>query len=409
MDAEQLYYWQTGTWNVRERIRVQATADRSLYPVQWFYGSGSVVSPEKGLLLKDDENGLELYDLRTKKLAHRLDHGAGKRWSSNFSLNGARVISMEEGRVVSFDVATGKRLAAIDHATEHPIRMLGWGPSCSPALSPLGTFFAKSEKCLDVHLIELDTGKHLRKLSGDRRAGPDRRFAILQLWFSPDERFVLAEIHRQLGASSSDESAEIAIWDTQRGALVQEIMIVPRMEVWHRSSLQIHSVDALAMSFDRRFIALARRDYGDIEIWDTASATRRGISSGHEGAVTDLAFSRDGRFLASASDDTTVLVWDLNRPLHAAEFDDNLAESELEASWRALGEPEATQADTAIWRLVKAKAQSIPFVKLRLEPQQGPDPKRVQQLLDDLDSNDFKTRSRAQADLAGFRELVLNE
>jgi WD40 repeat protein len=409
LDSEQLYQWEPGTWNVRQQVRVQAAADQGWHYGRWSYGSGLLVSPERGLLLKDDENALALHDVRTGKLVRKLESGAGKRWSSFFSRNGARVITMEESRVVAFDVATGKRLAAIDHSSGHPVMVWGWGPSCSPVVSPRGTLFAKSDKCIDVDLIQLDTGRHLRKLSGDRGAGPERRFAILQLWFAPDERFVLAEIHRQLGAGSSGESVEIALWDTERGAIVQEVMLVPRMQVWHRSSLQIRSLQALAMSSDRRHIAIARSDHGDIEIWDTASATRRGVLSGHEGAVTGLAFSRDGRYLASASDDTTVLIWDLNRPLAAAEFSDKLTAADLAASWRTLSEPDAARADTVIWRLVQAKAQSIAFLKLHLRPQQGLDPKRVKRLLDDLDSHDFKTRSRAQDDLARFRELVLSE
>src|SRR5262249_40165599 len=142
-------------------------------------------------------------------------------------------------------------------------------------------------------------------------------FAILQLWFSPDERFILAEVHRRLG-QSSEESVELVVWDVDSGAIIQEAMIIPRMRVWHRSSLQIQSISALAMSTDRRFVALARAEHSDIEIWDTASATRRGVLNGHEGTITDLAFSPDGRYLASASDDTTILIWDLNRPLNAS-------------------------------------------------------------------------------------------
>jgi WD40 repeat protein len=407
LDSEHFYQWEPGTWTARQHVRIQA-ADDDVWHYRSYYGtSGWVVSPAKGLLLKDDKKALAVHDLKTGKLVRTLESGAGKRWSSFFSQNGARAISMEDSRIVSFDVPTGKRLAAIAHPSGHPI-MMAFGQWCSPAVTPTGTLFAKSDKCIDVDLIQMDTGKQLRKLSGDKGAGPGR-FAILQLWFSPDERWVLAEIHRQLERNSSEESAEIAIWETERGTIVQEVMIVPRMQVWHRSSLQIRSLGALAMSSDRRLIALACCDHGDIEIWDTASATRRAVLSGHEGAITDLGFSRDGRYLASASDDTTVLVWDLNRPLHASDFNAKLAETNIEAYWRSLAERDAARADTAIWRLVKAKAPSIAFLKRHLTPQPCPDPVHVKRLLDDLDSHDFKTRSRAQAKLERFRELVLSD
>src|SRR5262249_2318528 len=44
-----------------------------------------------------------------------------------------------------------------------------------------------------------------------------------------------------------------------------------------------------------------------------------------------------------------------------------------------------------------------------LRPAVHPGGKRVERLLDDLDSRDFKTRSRAEAELEGHGELLLRE
>ena len=57
---------------------------------------------------------------------------------------------------------------------------------------------------------------------------------------------------------------------------------------------------------------------GKVRLWDIEKEhwiDRDGLRSvlvGHVGVVNSLAFSRDGRQLVSGSDDSTVLIWDLD-------------------------------------------------------------------------------------------------
>jgi WD40 repeat protein len=46
-----------------------------------------------------------------------------------------------------------------------------------------------------------------------------------------------------------------------------------------------------------------------IHVWDTATGTQRMTINGHSDMVTALAFSRDGQFLVSGSEDKTIMVW----------------------------------------------------------------------------------------------------
>jgi WD40 repeat protein/uncharacterized caspase-like protein len=50
---------------------------------------------------------------------------------------------------------------------------------------------------------------------------------------------------------------------------------------------------------------------GQVTLWDVASGTEIGALKGHGKGVTQVAFSRDGRLLASSSSDNTIRIWDV--------------------------------------------------------------------------------------------------
>ncbi len=68
------------------------------------------------------------------------------------------------------------------------------------------------------------------------------------------------------------------------------------------------AIRSLAWSPDDRFLASASDD-SIVSIWDTLLGLRLFAYAGHSGPVLGVAWSPDGRFLASASDDHTVQVW----------------------------------------------------------------------------------------------------
>jgi WD40 repeat protein len=73
-------------------------------------------------------------------------------------------------------------------------------------------------------------------------------------------------------------------------------------------------VESPAFSPDGKLLALpylymVPKSKGSIELWDTTSWKKVAVLEGHAGMIDALAFSADGMFLVSWSEDTSARVW----------------------------------------------------------------------------------------------------
>jgi WD40 repeat protein len=407
-DPKQAYLWDTRSWTVKEAL--VPPVEQSYYSL-WLHhdaGMDHGAAVEKHLYVKQTGKGLELRDIKADRLIRSLEASAGETEATYFSAAGNRLVKHEEKWSHFFDVDTGKHLSRVPRAEVN-----WWGFNCSELLSPRGKYFAKNETHGEVGVFDVESGKQVGKLRPPISMPPPekRRFhSILWFRFSEDDRALLGEVHEELQEDGFfGETITVLLWDISSGKVVRETVIAPRLRVFWAQALQDPVITSLALSHDRRLVALTQKEGKTIEIWDVAAGTRRGVLSGHDGSVVDLAFSADDRQLASSSEDTTILVWDLNRPLQPGTFPDRLGEKVLAAHWQTLFQPDATAADKAIWGLVYAARDSVPFLKKHLRPAIRPDGKRVDLLLSNLGSADFKTRRDADAELESYGELILTK
>jgi WD40 repeat protein len=402
-DREEGRLWDTRRWN--QKGVVDLAANR--LPDHSHDGPELIddeVSWEKSLYVRERDNRLELRDINTDRLVRRLEGATEPAKQRAFCASGDRLVVQTKDSFRFFDVGNGKLLSRVPGLNKEV-----WLLANSSELSPRGTYFARSAEKGRVQLYEVRSGKLLRNLAA--KPGLRQNQSVLGFHFSPDERTLFAEVHQvvSFGQRTSRVRSTVTLWDVDNGAILQEIQVHPQTLSFDNEGLIEPNVEAMALAPDGRVLALARKGAKDIELWETASGTRRGALTGHDGPVVSLSFSPDGKHVASGSEDTTILVWDMHRPLRPVRLAGRLTRKELAAHWDILSQPDAEKADQAIWTMVAASGDAIPFLKERLRPARHHGAGRLKRLLEDLDSPYFKRRSAANAEIEGLGELVVGE
>jgi WD40 repeat protein len=147
----------------------------------------------------------------------------------------------------------------------------------------------------------------------------------------------------------------------------------------------------LAFSPDGLWLA-SRRSDGVIAIRDASTAHLLLSWDGTPGPLTAFAFTPDGRALFSCGADGQALLWSL-RP--EAPFD---ADANLWTLWTALASPDAVKVHQAVWALAERPGAAA-YLRKQLEPVPKLTPARLQRLIADLNSAQFKVREAARREL----------
>lgn len=282
---------------------------------------------------QENTSVLVLRDLRTGKPTRELHVEPPTEnitaWAGSAGAMFVAAVTEPANKLHLWDGQTGKLVAR--HAAPKHVARLYFSPNCAK--------LAAVDRYGDVYFIECATGASQRVASGDASRTPYTRIA-----FSPDSAR-LATVASGLSKGGSPDP--VLIWDTATGQhlarfpgrseLLGSVVFTPDGQSLLISSTASvrrwrlapsdndknrqpagHKDEAWSLAFspDGRTVATGSDDTEPdptIKLWDTATGQLKAAWPGGMGTVASLSFSPDGRTLASGHlvATTNVQIWDV--------------------------------------------------------------------------------------------------
>lgn len=276
-----------------------------------------------------------VWDLATQKPRHFLREHVHAVNCIAFSPDG-RTIATGDGPGGTGDTETHLRLW--DVQSGDPVRK--WFAHMNMVRSL--TFIADGKQIVSaggdqrLRMWEVESGKRLHQIRNPNHSG------LLSL--TPDGKTLVQTGWRQLtcwdietwnkksdvATENQDSPAVIILRDGQLGLLVTRKMALAKQTIEAQfrelatgdvkrsfvlSQFRYPQVRAAALSPDETILAVCSFDPRDpsVQLYDTKTGELMTTLHGHTGYMQCLAFSPDGKSLASGSWDTTVLLWDVPR------------------------------------------------------------------------------------------------
>ncbi len=273
-------------WNVNTR-----TLLHTLTHVKTWNSINSIVFSPDGQMLASCgslDNTVNLWNPKTGTLIRSINHnesGAPSARTLVFSPDGQILISQSIDKIIFWDIATYNPIRTLTVPNER-INTIALSPNEQ-------TLAGVTEK--RIYLWDTNTGaiKHTMEIP----------LEYSQIIFSPNGQFLF-----QIA-----KARPLHIWDVKTGTYVTSIPAGLGGSVLgvKEHTFKLHGATAWAFTPDRQTLALASDGAGNIELWDVNTfSLLKQQHYGHTDIVHSVAFSPDGKIIASGHADSYIRFWD---------------------------------------------------------------------------------------------------